>query len=97
MNIARTGYINVRVDPKVKASATKLLHQVGMTTSDAINLFLHQVVLHKGLPFELKVPNEETAKAIREMRNPKFTSKKYETVDELFIEVLGKDWKNKLK
>jgi len=34
----------------------------------AVNIFLSQVALHKGLPFEVKIPNEETIKAIEEAR-----------------------------
>lgn len=69
MNMLRSSYINARVEPKLKASASRTLKKVGMTTSDAITLFLHQVVLHQGLPFDVRVPNAETVKAMKEMRN----------------------------
>lgn len=42
---------------------------MGLTTSEATRLFLHSVVLHKGLPFDLRLPNEETATAIKEGKN----------------------------
>ena len=35
---------------------------------EAVNIFLNQVALHKGLPFEVKIPNNETKKAIEEAR-----------------------------
>lgn len=69
MNTLRTDYINARIEPKLKASAHRALKKVGLSTSDAITLFLHQVVLHQGLPFDVRIPNAETVRAIKEMRN----------------------------
>ncbi len=65
--MARTGYITARVEPKLKASADRTLKKVGVSTSDAITMFLRQVVLQKGLPFEVRVPNAATRKAIGEL------------------------------
>lgn len=56
--MAKTGYINVRVDPKLKKQAEKVLKELGLSVSDAIRLFLRQVVLHRGLPFEMRVGSE---------------------------------------
>ena len=67
MDMSKTGYITARVEPKLKASAGKVLNRVGVSTSDAITMFLRQVVLHGGLPFEVRVPNAETKKAIEEL------------------------------
>ncbi len=67
MDMSKTGYIMARVEPKLKASAGKVLHRVGVSTSDAITMFLRQVVMQGGLPFEVRVPNAETAKAIEEL------------------------------
>ena len=64
----KDAYINARVDKRTKAEAQKVLGEVGMTTTQAINLFLTQIVLHKGLPFEVRIPNKETRKAIAELR-----------------------------
>ena len=44
---------------------------MGLTTSEATRLFLHSVALHKGLPFDLRLPNEETATAIQEAKEGK--------------------------
>jgi DNA-damage-inducible protein J len=92
MNLARTSYINARVEPKLKAAANKTLKKVGISASDAITLFLHQVVLHQGLPFEVRVPNAKTIRAIRELKNSKSpkTSLRASTADELFTKILSK-------
>ena len=69
MDMGKTGYITARVEPKLKASAGKVLNKVGVSTSDAITMFLRQVVLQGGLPFEVRVPNAETKKAIEELES----------------------------
>lgn len=63
----KTGYITARVEPKLKARASRVLARVGVSTTDAITMFLNQVVLHNGLPFDVRVPNAETRKAIDEL------------------------------
>jgi DNA-damage-inducible protein J len=62
MNSAMT----LRIDAGVKKEAAHYLSQIGLTTSEAVRLFLHNVVLHKGIPFELKVPNAQTLQAMQE-------------------------------
>lgn len=52
--------IQIRTNPRVKKHAQKILDKLDLSMSDAINLFLTQVSLQKGLPFEIKVPNKLT-------------------------------------
>ncbi len=63
--------MTVRIDPDIKNKAAEYLKQMGLTTSEATRLFLHSVVLHKGLPFDLRLPNEETITAIQEAKEGK--------------------------
>lgn len=63
----KNAYINARVDKNLKAKAEKVLSRVGLSTSDAITMLLHQIVLRKGLPFEARIPNEETIAAMTEL------------------------------
>jgi DNA-damage-inducible protein J len=63
MNAAMT----LRIDAQVKEEAAHYLSQIGLTTSEAVRLFLHSVVLHKGIPFELKVPNAQTQQVLKEV------------------------------
>ena len=63
--------MTVRIDPDIKNKAAEYLKQMGLTTSEATRLFLHSVVLHKGLPFELRIPNEKTVTAIKETKEGK--------------------------
>ena len=59
MTMPKDAYINARVDKRTKSQAQKVLSQVGMSTTEAINLFLKQIVLHKGLPFDVRVPKQK--------------------------------------
>jgi len=68
--MAKTAYISARVEPKLKASAERVLSKLGVSTSDAVTMFLRQVVLHRGLPFELRTPKEETRRAIEQLEEP---------------------------
>ena len=75
--------MTVRIDPEIKNKAAEYLKQMGLTTSEATRLFLHSVVLHKGLPFDLRIPNDETTQAIKEAKTGKETVK-HSSADELF-------------
>jgi DNA-damage-inducible protein J len=70
MDMGKTGYIMARVEQKLKARAGRVLAKVGVSTSDAITMFLTQVVLKGGLPFDVRTPNAETRKAIEELESP---------------------------
>jgi DNA-damage-inducible protein J len=87
--VGKTAYITARIEPKLKAQAGRILAKVGVSTTDAITMFMRQVVLHDGLPFEVRVPNAETRKAIEELEDPvkRARLKRYATTDEMFAEV----------
>lgn len=54
--MARTSNVFARVEPELKAQAEIVLNQLGLPMSNAIGIFLKQVVLQRGLPFEVKIP-----------------------------------------
>jgi DNA-damage-inducible protein J len=66
MSQPKTTFVRARTTPSVKKEAIKILGELGLSTSDAINIFLKQVVFNKGLPFEIKIPNNETLDAMNE-------------------------------
>lgn len=57
--MARTANIFARVEPEVKDQAECVLEQLGIPMSNAIGMFLRQIVLQKGIPFEMKLPAGE--------------------------------------
>lgn len=57
----RTAVIQTRVDPALREQADLILNRLGISTPDAIRIFLEQVVLRRGIPFDVRLPEEETA------------------------------------
>jgi len=62
--MAATSMVHIRVDQKVKAKAAKTLASMGLTVSDAVRLLLTRIASEKALPFEVRVPNRQTAAAM---------------------------------
>ena len=60
-----TTMVHVRVDEKTKQRVTKTLAAMGMSVSDAVRMLLVRVAAEKALPFDVKVPNATTVKAMR--------------------------------
>jgi DNA-damage-inducible protein J len=63
-----TEMIHTRVDSDLKHDVEHIFGSVGINTSDAIRMFLAQVRLRQGIPFEIKIPNKVTRKAIEDSR-----------------------------
>ena len=59
----------IRVDQKNYKQAKEILKYLGLSYSQAINVFNNMIVCHKGLPFEIKIPNDETLAAMSEAKN----------------------------
>ena len=51
---------SLRIDKDSLLDAKEILNEVGMNFSEAVNIFTKMIVKHKGLPFEVKIPNNET-------------------------------------
>ena len=69
--------IRSRIEPELKENATHILALCGLNMSEAIRLFLRQVVAQNGLPFLVKAPNAKTLAAIRDVESgnlPRFDS-----------------------
>lgn len=77
--------VNARVEPKLKAQAESILHEVGLTSAEAIRLFYTQVCLNKGLPFEVRIPNKKTLKAMKDAQTGR--TRKAKSVAEIFEDI----------
>jgi DNA-damage-inducible protein J len=84
--MAKTTTIQTRVDPKIKQNAQIILKTLNISMSEAISMFLSQITLHKGIPFEIKIPNEVTAKTLKYAENG-HELHKVDSVDKLFQEL----------
>lgn len=65
----KTAQVRARIDPAVKEQAEGILEELGLNPSAAISTFYSQIVLRRGLPFLVEVPNEITIAAIEEARS----------------------------
>ncbi len=66
--MSKTAVIRARVDPRMKTRVENIFDKLGLSTSEAINLFLKQVCLYKGLPFEIKLPTKELHDSVEKSR-----------------------------
>jgi DNA-damage-inducible protein J len=64
--MARTAMINARTEQELKTEVEDILKALGMSTTEAINIFFKQVKLRRGLPFPVEIPNEETLRTFRD-------------------------------
>jgi len=58
--------INARTERELKKEVEGILQSLGMSTTEAINIFFRQVKLRRGLPFPVEIPNEKTLKAFKD-------------------------------
>jgi DNA-damage-inducible protein J len=78
----KTATVNTRIDPLLKERAENILHQVGLSAAEAVRLFYTQICLHKGLPFEARIPNKASIQAMKDAANRK--TKKASRIDDIF-------------
>ena len=55
--MAKSANLYVRIEPEVKEQAEAILNALGIPASNAITMFYKQIILRKGLPFEVKLPD----------------------------------------
>jgi len=84
--MGKTATIQTRVDPAVKRNAQIILNKLNISMSEAISMYLSQITLQRGIPFEIKIPNEVTAKTLRDSENGN-NLLKADSVEELFEEL----------
>jgi DNA-damage-inducible protein J len=81
--MTKTAMIRARTTPAVKADTERIFQRLGISTSEAINLFLAQVKMRKGLPFDVRIPNKATLKAMKDADEGKNLTA-YNSVDDFF-------------
>ncbi|WP_346679170.1 type II toxin-antitoxin system RelB/DinJ family antitoxin [Enorma massiliensis] len=87
--MAKSASISMRVNPRIKAEAEAIYRSLGMTLTEAINIFLHKSILEGGLPFDVRQPryNSETEAAMREARDVlagKVPAESYDSASTMF-------------
>jgi len=82
-------YVRARIDTATKERASEALESMGLSISDAIRLLMLRIADEHRLPFEVKVPNTKTRKAIQELEKGK--GKRAKSVKVLMAELNADD------
>ena len=64
--MAKNATIRATIDSELKAEVEELFDQLGLSTTEAINLFYRQIRLRKGLPFSVVIPNKTTERVFKD-------------------------------
>jgi len=72
ISMARTANVFARVEPEVKEQAEQVLDRLGIPMSNAVEMFLRQIVLQRGIPFEMKLPAYEEPVAYGSLTKEQF-------------------------
>ena len=81
--MSRTVTVRARMAPGLKSEVETLLEQLGVTTTDAINMFFSQIRLRKGIPFSIEMPNKITRQTF-EATDRGEDLRAYKNLDEMF-------------
>lgn len=73
--------VHIRVNAKLKEEACEALDGMGLSLSDAVRLLMVRVAAEKALPFDIRVPNVKTERALHEASTSK--TQAFESVDSL--------------
>ena len=88
--IAKYGFVHSRINEDIKEQASLILNKIGLNVSDAIRLFLNQVVMTKSIPFPVCIPNPETIAAME-------AAERGEGLEKITIDQLREQFKNERK
>ena len=66
--MAKTSSMHIRVEPQIKKEVEKILDSLGMTSAEAINIYLRQIIINSGIPFEIRTTqfSKELQEALQE-------------------------------
>jgi len=86
--VLKTTDVRCRIEEDLKERATEVLKACGLSVSDAMRLFLRQVVETQGLPFDVRVPSEKSVRALQQAREIR---SRFDSIDELFKDLDGQE------
>ena len=85
--MTKTSTVRARIEPELKTDVENLFKKLGLSTTEAINLFYRQVKMRNGLPFSVVIPNKTTEKVFKDT-NAKRNLIRCEDTEDMF-EKLG--------
>ena len=69
--MSKTANIRARIEPDLKIEVENILSDLGLTVSEAVHLLCRQIKLQRGLPFDVRIPNELTARTLNASKKGK--------------------------
>ena len=81
--MSKSAVVHARMEPATKRKAENILNRLGLSPTEAIRLFYHQISLREGLPFPVQIPNKLTAETLRKSRAGKDVVQ-FESLDDMF-------------
>ncbi|MCD8037881.1 MAG: type II toxin-antitoxin system RelB/DinJ family antitoxin [Lachnospiraceae bacterium] len=69
---AKSANLYARIEPEVKEEAETILSTLGISASNAINMFYKQIILNRGLPFAVKIPANVNPVNVAELTEEEF-------------------------
>ncbi|WP_028389274.1 type II toxin-antitoxin system RelB/DinJ family antitoxin [Legionella fairfieldensis] len=79
----KTATVRARVEPELKIEVESVLTELGLSVSEAIELYLRQIKLVHGIPFDIRLPNETTQETF-EATDKKENLNYYENAEDMF-------------
>lgn len=79
----KTAVVHARIEPEIKRQAEKVLHDLGLSPTEAIRIFYRLITLRRGLPFAVAMPNECTAATLKKSRRGEGVED-FESLDAMF-------------
>ncbi|MCL2087549.1 MAG: type II toxin-antitoxin system RelB/DinJ family antitoxin [Oscillospiraceae bacterium] len=87
--------INLRVNSAIKEETKQILSSMGLTFSEAFNMMLHQIKIHRALPFDVisysHIPKPETAALIERIETGEEKLYRFNSVEELLADLHAED------
>ena len=77
--------VEARVDSQLKNKVAAILKQLDISESEAIRMYFRQIALNKGIPFEIKIPNQQTLDALNEVKSGQI--REFDSFDDYFKSV----------
>ena len=84
--MTKTATIRTRIEPDLKSEVEYILAQLGLTASEAVHLLYRQILLRRGLPFEVRIPNAVTARTLKASKSGRGV-KRFSTRKELYADL----------
>jgi DNA-damage-inducible protein J len=79
----KSAIIHARIEPQIKRQAEGVLHELGLSPTEAIRMFYRLITLRRGLPFAVAMPNECTATTLAKSRRGDDVEE-FESLDAMF-------------